>query len=135
MSVSTVKYKLVTLLAVFTLLVLLFYKVQKVERMPYCDVKLPKLTTMADMVNILKLDRCGVLRTVFDLFAIEVEGVPIQIPKTFEKKVLDWLGGDEDLLKQAKHQKVIQITNKFSGETTHYNPLRAKRPGSQVIFS
>jgi len=132
MLVSTLKYRILVMVGIFTILVLLFYNVQKQNRTRYCDIEVPKLKTMSDIVNILKLDRCGVIETVFDLYSIEVEGVPIKIPKTFEEKVSNWLGGDKDLIKQSRNQKVIQITNRLSGETTHYNPLRAKRPGSQA---
>ena len=107
------KYRILVLIGVFTILVLLFYNVQKEARTEYCDTKVPKLTTMSDIVSILRLDRCGVIQTVFSLYSIEVEGVPIKIPKTFEEKVSGWLGGDKDLMEQARNQKVIQITNRY----------------------
>jgi len=112
--------------------VLLFYNVQKREKTQYCDTTVPRLQTMSDIVKILTLDRCGVIQTVFDLYRIEVEGVPIKVPEQFAEKVSGWLGGDKELIDQSLNQKVIQITNRLSGETTHYNPLRAKRPGSQA---
>ena len=91
---------------------LLFYNVQKQNKTQYCDVKVPELETMSDIVNILELERCGVVQTVFNLFNIEVEGVPIKIPKPFEEKVSNWLGGDKELIEQSRNQKVIQITNR-----------------------
>eukprot|EP00092_Neocalanus_flemingeri_P080042 GFUD01099793.1.p1 GENE.GFUD01099793.1~~GFUD01099793.1.p1 ORF type:complete len:414 (+),score=71.54 GFUD01099793.1:115-1356(+) len=132
MMITTLKYRIGVLVGIFTILVLLFYNVQKQSKTRYCDLKIPKLKTMSDIVNILELEKCGVIEKVFDLYGIEVEGVPIKIPKTFEEKVSGWLGGNKELIQQSKHQKVIQITNRLSGETTHYNPLRAKRPGSQA---
>jgi len=132
MLVMTVKYRLVVLVGVFTVLSLLFYTVQKHRKPRHCKVNTPTLRTIADIENILKLERCGVIENVLSMYSIQVEGAQIKIPKTFEEKVSGWLGGDKHLLEQARHQKVIQITNRLSGETTHYNPLRAKRPGSQA---
>ena len=112
MLILTLKYRILFLVGVFLLLVLLFYNVQKKEKIPYCDNSVPRLQTMSDIVQILTLDRCGVIQTVFDLYSIEVEGVPIKIPKQFEEKVSGWLGGDQGLIDQSLNQKVIQITNR-----------------------
>ena len=56
----------------------------------------------------------------------------IKVPGGLQEKLTSWLEGKEELLKESRKQKVVQITNKVSGETTHYNPLRASRPGAQV---
>lgn len=132
MPVTTFKYKAGFLVGTFTMLVLLFYNVQKHTNPHHCEGRIEKMKTMTDIETLLKLEKCGVVITAFNLYTIEVEGVPIKIPKTFEAKVSGWLGGDKDLIDQATNQKVIQITNRLSGETTHYNPLRAKRPGAQA---
>ena len=109
----TLKYRIGLLAGIFTILVLLFYNVQKQNKTQHCDFNIPKLKTMSDIVNILKLDKCGVIENVFNLYSIEVEGVPIKIPKTFEEKVSGWLGGDKELIQQSRLQKVIQITNRL----------------------
>ena len=112
MLVMTVKYRLVVLVGVFTVLSLLFYTVQKHRKPRHCKVNTPTLRTIADIENILKLERCGVIENVLSMYSIQVEGAQIKIPKTFEEKVSGWLGGDKHLLEQARHQKVIQITNR-----------------------
>ena len=67
------------------------------------------------------------------LFKVMILGDEIRIPETMQTKLNTWLGNKTELVKEAHHQQVVQVTNKFTGETTHYNPLRAKKPGAQVI--
>ena len=69
--------------------------------------------------------------------------LPLQVvPAPLLEKLQGWLGGDEQLLQEARLQVVVQVrplapcrrppcvqvTGLLSGDTTHYNPLRARRP-------
>jgi len=62
------------------------------------------------------------------LYRVEEEGGPLVFPGPLQEKLSRWLNGDPDLLQEAELQKVVQISGLLSGETTHYNPLRARRP-------
>ena len=84
------------------------------------------LESIADIGN---YGDCGLMGR---LYRVEVEGSEIKVPGGLQEKLTSWLEGKEELLKESRRQKVVQITNKVSGETTHYNPLRARRPGAQV---
>ena len=103
------------MLCMLCLLTILFYQVQRNDPNvgKQCNsFLLPRLKTMADIEQLLPMEKCGQLSKLFSLYHIEVEGVPITIPLTFRKKVSGWLGGNEILLEQAQNQKVIQITSK-----------------------
>lgn len=61
------------------------------------------------------------------------------IPDSFKTKTLEYFGlrdasgsiieTPEDVLDRIEHQKIIKITNKWTGESTLFNSLRADRPG------
>lgn len=61
------------------------------------------------------------------------------IPDSFQKKVLDYFGrrdasGNiieplEEVVERIEKQKIIKITNRWTGESTLFNSLRADRPG------
>ena len=46
------------------------------------------------------------------LYRIEVEGSEIRVPGPLQDKLVQWLQGDVELIKQSRKQRVIQITNR-----------------------
>jgi hypothetical protein len=61
------------------------------------------------------------------------------IPDSFKTKIVDYFGWRDDagkiiesadeVVARIEHQKIIKITNKWTGESTLFNSLRADRPG------
>lgn len=61
------------------------------------------------------------------------------IPESFKAKILDYFGwrdasgkiieSTDEVVARIEHQKIIKITNKWTGESTLFNSLRANRPG------
>ena len=48
------------------------------------------------------------------LYRIEVEGSEMRVPGPLQDKLVQWLQGDVELIKQSRKQRVIQITNRVS---------------------
>jgi len=119
-------YSLVTFLVFLFVIVIYKFREEKWGRTT-CE-NLNKLKTLSDIAS--NVEGCDILEIIY---SINSYATPIIIPGELQLKVRGWLQEDEDLLKSATNQNVIHITNKISGETTHYNPLRAKRPGSKVV--
>jgi len=88
------------------------------------------LSSLRELVPYSRLDpRCGLVSVLHTLYTVEEEtGDTLVISPTLQEKVEDWLGGDTQLLTELLDQTVVQVTCLLSGETTHYNPLRARRP-------
>ncbi|XP_054750031.2 uncharacterized protein LOC129255725 [Lytechinus pictus] len=63
------------------------------------------------------------------MYSISRRSGHVVIPETFQTKVLKWLGNDEELLKEVKLQYITTIFNRYTHESSVFNPLRAKRPG------
>ena len=109
------------------IIVFCFVKFHKSVEETQCEqTEWAVLESIADIGN---YGDCGLMGR---LYRVEVEGSEIKVPGGLQEKLTSWLEGKEELLKESRRQKVVQITNKVSGETTHYNPLRARRPGAQV---
>jgi len=102
-------------------------RLRRGARAPSCSSVAP-LATLGDLAE--RPDTWASLATIY---SIKVEGEAITVPATMRDKLETWLQHDQSLLATAERQRVIHITNKVSGETTHYNPLRAERPGSKVV--
>lgn len=61
------------------------------------------------------------------------------IPDSFKNKIVDYFGrrdsagmiieSPDEVVDRVEHQKIIKITNKWTGESTLFNSLRADRPG------
>ncbi len=67
-------------------------------------------------------------------------GIGVQvIPDSFKTKIVDYFGwrdnfgriieSPEDVVARIEHQKIIKITNRWTGESTLFNSLRSIRPG------
>lgn len=69
-------------------------------------------------------------KTFSDIYLVQDRSAPLVIPDTFAPKVLKWLGGKQELLKEAALQPITSVENLYSQESTVFNPLRAKRPGA-----
>ncbi|KAL9959805.1 hypothetical protein ACROYT_G033161 [Oculina patagonica] len=65
-----------------------------------------------------------------DIYHVRDRTAPLKIPDTFAPKVLKWLGGKEELLKEASLQHITSVDNLYTQESTVFNPLRGKRPGA-----
>ena len=52
----------------------------------------------------------------------------VRLSSEFSQRVLKWLDNNQEYLKQATHQKVIKLYNKYTSEEAIFNPLRGKRP-------
>ncbi|PSN58498.1 hypothetical protein C0J52_00771 [Blattella germanica] len=73
--------------------------------------------------------KCQILwRKFHTIYKVDVREGGILFPKSFVAKVRSWLGGNEELMKEAYHQQVIQVNNHYSNEQTVFNLLRSKRP-------
>ncbi|KAJ7354867.1 hypothetical protein OS493_029422 [Desmophyllum pertusum] len=69
-------------------------------------------------------------KTFSDIYLVRDRTAPVTIPDTFAPKVLKWLGGKKELLKEASLQHITSVENIYTQESTVFNPLRAKRPGA-----
>ncbi|XP_023336936.1 uncharacterized protein LOC111707970 [Eurytemora carolleeae] len=81
-----------------------------------------------------ELDICGSedsVNLLKRIYKVNVLGSPISIPKPLKNKLNQWLLGDINLISKANRQKVVQIRNRFTKESSHYNPMRAMRPNVQ----
>lgn len=73
------------------------------------------------------------------IFRFNSEKGTLSIPDSFKSKVLDYFGyrdesgqlieGEKEVLDRIGNQKIIQVHNIWSGESTLFNSLRAFRPG------
>jgi hypothetical protein len=96
---------------------------------PPCALPLPPLTALRDLPALFRRpERCGVLATLHTLYQVEEEGGGVVLPAALRVKLSGWLGGDPQLLAEAEEQRVLQVTDRLTGQSTHYNPLRALRP-------
>merc|ERR1712110_955404 len=120
-------YSIATILIVFLFMIIVYtFKEEKRGRSTCENLRI--LESLSDITSY--VGACDILDKIYN---INVYATPIIIPDELWQKVRGWLQEDENLLKIATNQNVIHITNKISGETTHYNPLRAKRPGSKLV--
>ncbi|KAJ9582872.1 hypothetical protein L9F63_022784, partial [Diploptera punctata] len=75
--------------------------------------------------------KCQILwRKFHTMFKVNVREGGISFPTTFIKKVRQWLGENDELLKEAYNQKIIEVYNHYNHEQTVFNLLRSKRPTS-----
>jgi len=96
---------------------------------PRCTSPPPPLTSLHDLLPLAEReDQCRVVVLLRTMYRVEEEGVALVFPKALQMKMKGWLGGDKELLKGSITQRVLQVTDLLSGESTHYNPLRALRP-------
>eukprot|EP01137_Pigoraptor_chileana_P016131 Opistho-2@72679 len=56
----------------------------------------------------------------------------LNIPDTFAPKVRKWLGNNEAAYAQVFRQRIVSVMNKYTGENSIFNPLRALRPGANT---
>ena len=125
MVITSVNYKAISL--AFTILVILLVSYKQFH--PIEVNKKCELRALSSILDIGDQDDCHLLNR---LYHVKIVGDPIKIPLSMQAKVNDWLQNKTELLAEAGQQKVVEITNKWTGETTHYNPLRAKKPGAGV---
>lgn len=68
------------------------------------------------------------------MFTVSQRSGKLQLPKTFEDKVIGWLGGPDNpaklTLENVHQQTVTSVFNRFTHENTIFNPLRGMRPGA-----
>ncbi|XP_067683776.1 uncharacterized protein [Haliotis asinina] len=62
------------------------------------------------------------------MFSVSKRPAPLILPKPFQAKVKNWLGGSEELFQQVYKQEVTHVFNRITREYTIFNPLRDKRP-------
>ncbi len=90
-------------------------------------------------VEILKETDKTTYSTLKRIYTID-SGVGSQvIPDSFKNKILGYFGrhdasgklleNPEEVFNRIEHQKIIKITNEWTGESTLFNSLRADRPG------
>jgi len=83
-----------------------------------------------------ELIECRKVAKLFDsMFELEKTYSDVNLNEKFAKKVLGWLDNNQEYLKQAHHQKIIKLYNKFTNEEMIFNPLRGKRPIKKSEFS
>lgn len=80
--------------------------------------------------NAPRRDCRDLFETFKDVYLVQDRSAPLVIPDTFAPKVLKWLGGKQELLKEATLQPITSVENLYTQESTVFNPLRAKRPGA-----
>ncbi|KDR16481.1 uncharacterized protein LOC110832564 [Zootermopsis nevadensis] len=66
------------------------------------------------------------------IYVVNVREGKQNFPQNFIKVVRHWLADNEELLKEAYNQNVIQVSNYYSLEQTVFNLLRSKRPTSKT---
>lgn len=75
------------------------------------------------------LKECISIGQAFDsMFELSEVVSEVRLTPEFRKRVSGWLDNNPEYLKQAYHQKVIRLYNKFNNEEMIFNPLRGKRP-------
>jgi len=123
-------------LLLLTSLLLLLYMLPHIpfslsSRSDFCSPCPPfqPLTSLSQLEELTKRSQCcGHVKTLNTLYRIEIEGGPLVFPDPLQEKLSRWLNGDPQLVQAAELQKVVQISGILSGESTYYNPLRARRP-------
>merc|ERR1719239_582566 len=88
---------------------------------------LKPMVSLHDLVAIWRQEKplCEVGDTLHTLYQIEEEEAGhLVIPKPLQELLHQWVGPELDVARQ----QIIQVTDLLSGESTHYNPLRAQRP-------
>ncbi|XP_031552276.1 uncharacterized protein LOC116289476 [Actinia tenebrosa] len=82
----------------------------------------------------LRLAKDSTCKQVYKLFhsiyELKTSTSNVYINNVFAKKVLRWFNGNKHLLEETKTQHLMFVNNRYTQESTVFNPLRAKRPGA-----
>lgn len=100
-------YTIATILVFLFVIIIYRFKEEKRDRST-CE-NLKKLESLSDITSY--VGTCDILDIIYN---INVHATPILIPDKLWQKVRNWLQKDENLLKSAKNQNVIHITNKVT---------------------